>query len=57
MDGHEVYDELVQAIVTRGVKQTLDSKPQEVCDLLWKRLTKHSLYVGSAGKSVMSGLL
>jgi hypothetical protein len=57
MDGHEVYDELVQAIVTRGGKQTLDSKPQEVCDLLWKRLTKLGLYVGSAGTTVMSRLL
>jgi hypothetical protein len=53
MDGHEVYDELVQAIVTRVCKQTLDSKPQEVCDLLWKRLRKHSLYVGSAGTTVV----
>ena len=57
MDGHEMYDELVQAIVTRRGKQTPDSKPQEVCDLLWKRLTKQSLYVGSAGKAVMSRLL
>jgi hypothetical protein len=57
MDGHEVYDELVQAIVTRRGKQTPDGKPQEVCDLLWKRLRKHSLYVGSAGTTVMSRLL
>ena len=57
VDGHEMYDELAQASVTRGGKQTLDNKPQEVCDLLGKRLTKQSLYVGSAGKAVMSRLL